>query len=490
MRKSPSLAGRAVLAIVLMVGFYALALGLCTALGLLVWADLQGRHLHAKMILFAGITIGVVLWSVFPRAVKFPDPGIKLRDADQPKLWQLVRNVAAAAGQEPPRELFLVGDINAFVAERGSRMGIGGTRVMGIGLPLLQVLSVAQLKSVIAHEFGHFHGGDTRLGPFIYRTRDAIGRTVVNLNKAGSLVGKPFEWYGKLFLRATFGISRAQEFAADALAVQLVGLEPVQTALRRVNETAPLFEHYVQGEFLPVLNRKVRPPLVGGFSLFLASRAIRELQVKVGEEAMQAKGNPYDSHPPLSQRLAAAAEVEQPGKERAAGPTALSLLAGVDALEAQLLAFQTGAAEVAKLPTASWRDVAAPAVVDGWRRFANDHGRTLPLLRAADLVARRGELERFAVVLDPKIPAGERRDAGGWFLGVLLGHALVQAGWTLQTGPGDPPVTVRGEQRLEPIAIGKALANGKLAAADWSDTCAKAGIGDLMIAGPDLPIVS
>src|SRR5262245_52488618 len=103
MRQNPSLAGRAVLAIVLMVGFYALALGICATLALAVFHDLQGKHVHAKVILFAVITIGVVSWSVFPRALKFPDPGVKLRDTDQPKLWQLVRNVAQAAGQEPPR---------------------------------------------------------------------------------------------------------------------------------------------------------------------------------------------------------------------------------------------------------------------------------------------------------------------------------------------------------------------------------------------------
>ncbi|HZN38596.1 MAG TPA: M48 family metallopeptidase [Planctomycetota bacterium] len=490
MRQNPSLAGRAVLAIVLMVGFYALALGICATLALAVFHDLEGRRVHAKVILFAVITIGVLLWSVFPRAVKFPDPGVKLREADQPRLWQLVRNVAQAAGQEPPRELFLVDDINAFVAERGSRMGFGGSRVMGIGLPLLQVLSVTQLKSVLAHEFGHFHGGDTRLGPFIYRTRDAIGRTIVNLRKAESIVSKPFEWYGNLFLRVTYGISRAQEFAADALSVQLVGLEPVQTALRRVNETAPLYEQYVDSEFLPVLNRKVRPPLMEGFALFLSSRTIRAMSVKVGEEAMQAKGNPYDSHPPLSQRLAAAAEVEKPGAERAAGPPALSLLQGVDALEAQLLVFQTGAAEIGKLPVATWKDVAVPTVLDHWRRFANDHGRKLPLVRAADLVARRPELARFAAAFNPKIPLNEQLAAGGWAMGVLLGHALVQAGWTLETGPGDPAVVVRGDARLEPGAIGRELSEGKLSATEWSDTCAKAAIGDVIIAGPDLPIAS
>jgi heat shock protein HtpX len=52
---------------------------------------------------------------------------------------------------------------------------------MGLGLSLLQTLSVSQFRAVLAHEFGHFHAGDTKLGPWIYRTRAAIGRTLDGL---------------------------------------------------------------------------------------------------------------------------------------------------------------------------------------------------------------------------------------------------------------------------------------------------------------------
>src|SRR5262245_41315408 len=96
-------------------------------------------------------------------------------------------------------------------------MGFGSRRVMGLGLSLLQVLSVSQLRAVVAHEFGHFHGGDTKLGPWIYKTRAAIGRTIEGLAECSSLLQKPFLWYGKAFLRMTHAVSRRQEFTADAL---------------------------------------------------------------------------------------------------------------------------------------------------------------------------------------------------------------------------------------------------------------------------------
>ncbi|MBZ0152730.1 MAG: M48 family metallopeptidase, partial [Planctomycetes bacterium] len=175
MSQRVSLAGRASLALMLMVGFYLLALGICAGLAWLVFADAQSHRIHPKLWIMAVVVIGTVIYSVWPRRVKFPDPGVPLRRQDQPRLWSMVDEVARAAGQEPPRQIFLVPDINAFVAERNSVLGLGGERIMGIGLPLLQVLTLPQAKSVIAHEFGHYHGGDTRLGPFIYKTREAIG---------------------------------------------------------------------------------------------------------------------------------------------------------------------------------------------------------------------------------------------------------------------------------------------------------------------------
>ncbi|MBL8734641.1 MAG: M48 family metallopeptidase [Planctomycetes bacterium] len=489
MSQRVSLAGRASLALMLMVGFYLLALGICAGLAWLVFADAQSHRIHPKLWIMAVVVIGTVIYSVWPRRVKFPDPGVPLRRQDQPRLWSMVDEVARAAGQEPPRQIFLVPDINAFVAERNSVLGLGGERIMGIGLPLLQVLTLPQAKSVIAHEFGHYHGGDTRLGPFIYKTREAIGRTIVNFRNLDSILHKPFEWYGKLYLRATFAISRAQEYAADALSVRLVGREPVLTALRRVNETGPLFDHYLEGEFLPMLNRNRRPPLAQGFRLYLGSKAVGKLQVEFGEQAMQAKGNPYDSHPALPDRLRAAAAVESPGAEAAAGPLALTLIDDLAKVEEQLLVFMTGKPEVRKVPATSWRDSGA-AYGEQWQEVAAGSGRKLPAMRVADLVAHVGEIEQFAALTSPKVPKDSRRAAGAWLVTVLFGEALRRAGFVLETSPGDPLELVRGDVRLNPFEVVGNLIDGKITAADWPEFCAHHGVGDLLMAGPELPVLA
>ena len=139
MNRKSSLAGRAALAVALMVGFYLLALGLCALAGFLIYADLQSGRFHVKLWAFALLTIGVVVYSLWPRRLRFDDPGVELARKDQPRLWAVVDEIAKASEQEPPRRIFLVNEINAFVAERNSRMGFGGERILGVGLPLMQV---------------------------------------------------------------------------------------------------------------------------------------------------------------------------------------------------------------------------------------------------------------------------------------------------------------------------------------------------------------
>lgn len=165
--------------------------------------------LRASISVALMIGAGTIFWAVLPRRDKFSPPGIRLHRNQQPELFAEIEEIAKLCEQEMPAELYLVPDVNAFVTQRDSLMGIGGKRVMGLGLPLLRIMSRSQFRGVIAHEFGHFHGGDTKLGPWIYKTHEALGRTITRLEKADGLLDKPFRLYGKLFLRITKGQSAA-----------------------------------------------------------------------------------------------------------------------------------------------------------------------------------------------------------------------------------------------------------------------------------------
>jgi heat shock protein HtpX len=183
---------RIVFALLFAVLFYLVALA--TAAGLL-WAGVQVGtslvHFRGRVIIVIGIAAlgliaagAVVLWSLLPRWQRFVAPGPELSPQTHPKLFREVERIAALTGEAAPRHIYLVPDVNAFVTERGGVMGLFSQRVMGVGLPLLSNLTVAQLRSVLAHEFGHYAGGDVKLLPWINKARAAMIGSVQNLSSA------------------------------------------------------------------------------------------------------------------------------------------------------------------------------------------------------------------------------------------------------------------------------------------------------------------
>ena len=142
---------RALLAIALMVGFYVLALAIAAALLWIPYAEWQyvGR-VHPKIAFLCVVAAGTVLWAILPRPDRFEPPGPRLDEARYPELFRMIREVAAATGQQEPTDVYLVNEVNAWVTQRGGVMGFGSHRVMGIGLPLMQGISEQELKAIDA----------------------------------------------------------------------------------------------------------------------------------------------------------------------------------------------------------------------------------------------------------------------------------------------------------------------------------------------------
>lgn len=220
-----SIRRRAALAVLLTVGFYALALGVAGVLLIILLLDLGSGHFHIPIVIPAVAGIYGILSGILPREEPFAPPGPRITAEEHPRLFGKLEAVASKAGQPMPDEVYLLPDLNAWVADVSGAEG--RRRIMGIGFPLLQVLDVSQLCSVISHEFVHYYGGDTQLGPWIYRTRKTIEETISRLSRShvGSVrafVHAPFAAYGRMFLRVTQSVSRQQEYTADRFAAAIV----------------------------------------------------------------------------------------------------------------------------------------------------------------------------------------------------------------------------------------------------------------------------
>jgi Zn-dependent protease with chaperone function len=218
------------------------------------------------LFLFGVVMAGTMLWSLLPRRDKFLAPGPLLERTAHPHLFAELENIARLLHEPFPDEAYLIPQVNAFVSDRGGGLGLGARRVMGIGLPLIAILDQSEFRAVLAHEFAHYYGGDTRLGPWVYKTRMAMVRTIQNMASLGGMMPVAYaqiayrfvmlllEAYWKLFFRATQGISRRQEYRADELACHIADSEHLVNGLRKIHGANAAFPAYWMTEVVPLLN--------------------------------------------------------------------------------------------------------------------------------------------------------------------------------------------------------------------------------------------
>jgi heat shock protein HtpX len=470
-----SLRTRAVLAVALTVGFYVLALALIAGL---ISAVVLIPHVPFRLAAFCIFGAIVIAISIVPRPRPFEPPGPQLNPAGQPRLFAELAGIAQAVGEPMPAEVYITPEMNAGVLQRGRR------RVMVLGLPLMQVMTVSQMRAVLAHEFGHYHGGDTRLGPWIYRTRETIERTLHGVSRQSALLQLPFLWYGRLFMRVSQAVSRRQELAADELAARTIGARPMIEGLRSLAKGSIAFNVYWRQEVVPLIEAGFQPPLGEGFARFLAEPAVMSQVAAAAEDQLaHARPDPYDSHPQDSERIAALASLPQ-GPEQGDEPYAIALVDGIDVIDSAILfgLLKPGI----QLRPIRWADAGMVALMPGLReRVRRQAGMVsgytigwLPeLLKYAD---RLGQSEASAA--GSSLAPDQARAIGIGLAGAALASALSQSGWSAESLPGRPVVMRRGEATLEPFVEVNRLARGELDADAWQRKCWDLGIRDLSLA--------
>jgi len=407
---------------------------------------------------------------------------------EQPRLFAELERIARATSQAMPAEVYLLPNVNAFVARRGGVFGLGGRRVMGIGLPLIEALTPTQFAAVIAQEFGHYDSGDARLGPWIYKSRAAILRMLQNVSRRRSWLSKPLEWYGVTFLRLTHAISRRQEFIADVVAVRVAGARALGGALRALERADMGFGAYWQQELAPALDRGFRPPMTAGFAQFVAApRIASQLDELVEQRLREGKADPYDTHPILRERLAAlGVSTATIGDEMADDVRAITLLDDVPQLEQRLIwsLVNPGTPELKPI---AWEEIPTRVLPVGWLEAAGASAPGLDGLTPAQLPAIAERLRADPQALARQLGiAAERASAT---LEAAIAFALVERmrvgehGMTLTAAPGEPVVfRIRqssGTLELLPFGSIAALATGRLSAPDWARWCDATQIADV-----------
>jgi heat shock protein HtpX len=494
-----SLAFFAALAMLMVVVSYVFILILAAACVYLPWLVVTSvANFQTFALLIAGVIVaGSMLWSLVPRRDKFDAPGLALERATHPRLFAELDSIASSLQEPMPRQVYLIGEPNAWVADRGGLMGFGSRRVMGLGLPLLGALNISQFRAILAHEFGHYYGGDTKLGPFLHKTQMAMIRTFQNMGSVGKamrvalmqvlyyVVFGILKWYWLLFLRAINFVSRRQEFRADELACIVAGPQPLISGLRIVHGAALAWPSYWNTEVGPMLSSGFLPSIAAGFSQFLTSPGIAP-QVEKGIEAEMREGKtePYDSHPPLRDRIAAAETL--PHQSPPENPqSAWSLLENGGTAELAFLEALNPDLPKNTLKRVSWEEQGTTILIPSWIDFVGEYARLLQGITIGNLPEMLGRVPDIASqIRDPKgmlLTPPQRIERARSLLSTALGLALVNGGWKVHASPGQFYLDRNGE-RLNPHEVIVQLSDGAISREEWGTKCKVLEIEDLSLA--------
>lgn len=421
---------------------------------------------------------------------------MRLQPESQPGLFDEIRGVADALGEPIPEEVYLIDNANAFVADRGGILGFGSRRILAIGMPLLSLLTVSELRAMLAHEFAHFYSGDTSLGPWIYRTRTAFGRTfqnVGNLHRIGRIpvlrlllvvVSHILVCYFKGFLRVTNFISRKQEFRSDELGKIVAGKLAMIGTLERIHGAAMLWPVYFLSEVAPIVRENFLPPIGEGFVRFVESPGISPiLSELLANERGSQKTDPYDSHPSLAMRLAAIQRLSD-GQVAFDARPALSLLLEPTILEMRFVEFVNAGRSTESLRPITWGEVGEKVLIPNWKAEIAGHGGALTgktVESVPDLVeslANSGEktYDENGKLLSPR----ERTQRAANLLSIAVSLLLVEQGWRIEATPGHFELRL-GEEGIKPDAIIDELVSKKLSPEGWSEKCRAWGIAGMQL---------
>jgi Zn-dependent protease with chaperone function len=337
--------------------FYAaipfLVVGLLAATAGLLYLIFMLPRIPIKLIVIV-VVVGLGgAWAVFKSIFARPATGafgIAKAPADCPRLYESLADVARRVDTQPVDAVYLAPGSGIGVHQEGrGPFGAFGVkqRVLTLGLSTMHFLSVAELKSILAHEYAHFSHSDTFYNRFIYQVTLSISEALRGLGRSGGVVTyvNPFFWflylYYKCFTLLSAGFSRSREFLADRMAATLYGSDVFANALTKVSTDGTLFEMTVYDNIARLLGEGKAFE-----NVYIAFRSYRNEQLKsedrdeMYKKLLEEKESLFASHPTFAERIEAVAPL--PKAQAPDEAPAMQLFDNAEALEKELTDYLTG----------------------------------------------------------------------------------------------------------------------------------------------------
>lgn len=257
-------------------------------LGLLGWFGWTAYRLASGLVQDSGGDQAVWLWLVaigaaflavfmtkaliFNKRAERDTRALELSPAEQPELFAFLHRLADEAGAPRPHKVYLSAQVNAGVFYDLSLLNLllPSRKNLDIGLGLVNVLNLGELKAVLAHEFGHFAQRTMAVGRWVYIAqqiaahivgkRDALDKLLATLSRIDLRVAwigwglSLIVWSIRSLVEIAFrgvvlaqrALSREMEYQADLVAASLTGSDALVHALHKLEAADDAWQRAVR----------------------------------------------------------------------------------------------------------------------------------------------------------------------------------------------------------------------------------------------------
>ena len=274
---------------------------------------LSGERFHAPLVLACAVGLMTLVGMVRALWVRISEPsGLRVSREEAPKLYEAIEEVAAKMGGVQVDSVSVSSDINACIVQT-PRWGIFGNyrSHLEIGLPLAMVLTVDELKAVIAHEMGHLSQAHGKFGAWIYRQRVTWHALEAKFgNPVGifdHILGAFYGWYAPYFYAYSFVLARNQEYVADRAAANVTSAGDIAAALTKLELAGRFLSEVFWKRLYDQVERQPDPPYMPHSVMPRAFKAAEQQWARPDwlQQSLKRYAADDDTHPSLAERLAA-----------------------------------------------------------------------------------------------------------------------------------------------------------------------------------------
>lgn len=265
---------------------------------------------YIKLVGLAGIMAALaVFYAIYTLFKKLPSgstiEGELLLEADAPRLWDRIRQLAGRVKTSPPDQIIAGIDNNFFVTEAPCTVA-GQTltgRTLFVSIPLLRVLDTTEADAVLAHELAHLGGGDTRSSAALGPKLNQFDLYTWQMRSGGLTIVAHYllRLYRMVFEFALARDSREREYTADRVAAKLTAPQSIVQSLIKISAYSS-YRNTVERKLFEQEQQHTGALGIAGFvAEGLHPYASSDEFVTAMKTA--AVPHPYDTHPPLVERM-------------------------------------------------------------------------------------------------------------------------------------------------------------------------------------------